>query len=202
MVSDSQQAIRWQNILGQAFFAASAGLLFITTSSSWSIMGVDWFIIIGGASFLFSFILMFSALGVHISWLEGLLSWAEKATNWLWGTFAVINIPIILSAWVTGKPKIEDKWLTGLYDWSVPIWFILFTVILMWVGLVAPLVRYSRRDGFKVTARKYSLWFAIIFAGLALASNMMLQDTISIGYILSFQSLTVLMLIVRILVRD
>jgi hypothetical protein len=163
---------------------------------------VDLFVILGMALFVFSFALMVSTLGVIIKFLHPFLEKMEKATNWLWGIFAVVDIVTIISSWVNGKPKIEPtSWLSAPYDWSVPIWLILFTVILIVVGLVGPIVRHTKKNGFRVTVRKYSLLFAFAFASLALVS-LLINNSFSTRYILSFQSLTVVMLVARILVKD
>ncbi|MGD0794706.1 MAG: hypothetical protein ABR958_03820 [Dehalococcoidales bacterium] len=202
MANQSQPEQKWEYVLGQAFLAASASLLFITTKSDWSIFGVDFFVILGVALFLFSLVLMVSTLGEVYERFRPFLTRMEKATNWLWSIFAVVDIVTIISSWVNGKPKIEQaSWLSAPYDWSVPIWLILFTVILIVVGLVNPIVRHAHNNGLRVTARKYSLLLALAFAGLALAS-FLVNNSFSTKYILAFQSLTVLMIAIRIIVKD
>jgi len=200
MANQTQPEHRWQHVLGQAFLAASASILFITTKSNWSIFGIDFFVFWGGALFLFSIILMFSALGVIIRRLDRFLSFMENAASSLWFIFAMVNIAAIISSWATGRPKIEEtSWLFNPYIWSVPVWLILFTVILLVVGF-SPIFIHIRRNGWRLTIRRYSLILAFAFALLALFG--MLTDTFNVGWILAFQSLTVVFVLARISIRD
>lgn len=197
-----QQQQRWQYMLGQAFLAASASLLFVTTKSSWSIFGVDFFVIFGIILFIFSIFLMVSALGTNYRRLEPFLAWIEQAANWLWPIFALVSFATLISAWTTGKLNIEKtSWLYGPYDWSVPIWLIMFTVVLIIVGYINPIIHYARNNGWRVTIRRYSLLFAFGFACLALVS-LFIENSFSTQWIITFQSLTVIFIIVRLFVRN
>jgi hypothetical protein len=116
----------------------------------------------------------------------------------LWFIFAMINIAAIISSWVTGRPEIEEtSWLFNPHIWSVPIWLILFTVIILVVGF-SPIFIHIRRNGWRLTIRRYSLILA--FALLALFG--MLTDTFNTGWIVAFQSLTVVFVLARMSIRD
>ena len=114
----------------------------------------------------------------------------------------MVNIVTIVSSWVIGKPNIEQaSWISVPYEWSVPIWLILFTVILVIVGFVNPIIRYAGNNGWRVAIRKYSLFLALACAGLALTS-LLKGDAFNSTAILVFQSLTVLLIILRIYVKN
>lgn len=198
MSSPIQTEMRWQYVLGQAFLAASASVLFITTKSAWFIFGVDFFVILGIAFFIFSLILMVSALGVVVKKLGKFLSWVEGATNWLWFTFMLIDIAAIISNWAVGKSKIEQlSWLSSPYDWSVPLWLILFTAILIVLGFSPIVIRF--RQDWRLATRQYSLFLAFAFALLALTGVHL--DVFTTNWILSFHILTLVLIGVRIAVK-
>jgi len=198
MSNQIQTEIRWQYVLGQAFLAASASVLFITTKSAWSILGVDFFVILGIAFFIFSLILLFSALGVVVKSFGRFLSWVEGATNWLWFTFVLIDIAAIISNWAIGKSKVEQiSWLSTPYDWSVPLWLIFFTIILIVVGFSPVVIRF--RQDWRLATRQYSLFLAFACALLALTGVHL--DVFTPSWILTFHILTVVFIGVRIAMK-
>ncbi|MFP3975560.1 MAG: hypothetical protein ACLFVK_04985 [Dehalococcoidia bacterium] len=194
-----QRELLWQRILGQAFLAASASVLFVTTRSSWCILGVDFFVILGIAFFLFSVMLLVSALGVRIKRLGELLSFVENTINWFWFAFLMIDIAVIISNWAVGKSEIKEVgWLSTPYTWSIPLWLILFTIILAVVG-ITPIVSYFRKD-WQLATRQYSLPLAFLFALFTLAGIQF--DVFTPGWILAFHLLTIGLMLVRIAVRS
>lgn len=200
MEVQQQQERRWQNVLGQAFLAASASILFVTTKSTWAIAGVDFFVILGGLSFLFSLLLIISALGVVIEKLDKLLTWMENTAGWLWFTFAIINIVIIISGWVEQRSKIdESSWLYNPYFWSVPIWLVVYTIILFIVGF-SPIYFHIKEHGPKKTTRRYSLILALALTVVAFVG--LLTEVYSITWVLVFQGLGILSILARISVKD
>jgi hypothetical protein len=163
-------------------------------------LGNRFFYIFRRSTLPISIILLFSALGVIIRQLDGLLSWMENTANAFWFVFAIINMAIIISSWATGIPKIEEtSWLFHPYIWSVPVWLILFTAIQLVVGF-SPIFIHIRRDGRRLTIRRYSLILAFAFAILALLG--MLTNAFNVGWILAFQSLTVVFVLARMSIRD